>query len=345
MVTRVLIVGLGSIGKRHLAIARELLPNADIRVLRHQLVVDIPEGANGIFSDLSDALVFRPDVSVICNPAPFHVNVALALAHNGSHLLIEKPLASSLEGVVELNRACEEADVVGMTGYNLRFLPSLNRFRELLESKVAGTVLSIRVEAGQHLPSWRPNADYRTTVSAQKALGGGVLLELSHELDYLRWIFGEVRWVQGNLSRQSSLEIDVEDTAHLICRVQSRHSQSDITASVMLDFVRRDTTRICMAVCENASLRWDGVAGTVSLFDPVKGDWEIVFHQIHDRNTSYRAEWQHLLECIKLKTRPLVTIADGARVLEIIQAVRAAANSGHEITVSTLDLNLDRNSL
>ena len=74
----------------------------------------------------------------------------------------------------------------------------------------------LRCEIGQYLPLWRPGSDYRLGVSANRALGGGVLLELSHELDYLRWIFGDVDWVQASLERQSALEIDVEDTAHLL---------------------------------------------------------------------------------------------------------------------------------
>ena len=341
MVSRVLIVSLGSIGKRHLAMAREQLPGADIRVLRHQPQAEVPEGADGSFFDLTDALAFRPDISVICNPAPFHVGAALALARAGSHLLIEKPLADRLEGAAELNRICKESGVVAMTAYNLRFLPSLNRFRELIEAKAVGAVLSVRAEVGQYLPSWRPAADYRTTVSAQKALGGGVLLELSHELDYLRWIFGEMTWVQAHLSRQSALEIDVEDTAHLICGIQGRQSRGAIVASLVLDFVRRDTTRICTAVCANGSLRWDGIAGTVNQFDPVKGVWETVFQHMPDRNASYRAEWQHWLDCINMKARPLVTIADGVRVLEIIQAARVASDKGQKVMVSSSASNME----
>lgn len=344
MVARVLIVGLGSIGKRHLAMARELLPHADIRVLRHQPVADIPTEANGIFSDLSDALEFRPELSVVCNPAPFHVTTALALARSGSHLLIEKPLADRVEGLAELISACDSAGVVALTGYNLRYLPSLNQFRELVQTKVAGAVLSVRAEVGQYLPSWRPDTDYRTTVSAQKAFGGGALLELSHELDYLRWVFGEVSWVKGNLSRQSSLEIDVEDMAHLIFGVQSNHSTDNFIASVTLDFVRRDTTRVCTAVCENTSLRWDGILGTVSQFDSAKGSWEVVFQHTPDRNESYLAEWQHWLECIESKASPLVTLADGMQVLQIIKAARSASHSGQKVMVSINDSNINRNS-
>ena len=104
----------------------------------------------------------------------------------------------------------KKAKTVLAIGYNLRFLSSLQKFKSILDDKIIGDVWSVRSEVGQFLPSWRPNSDYRKGVSAQYALGGGVLLELSHDIDYLRWIFGEVAWVQAVLAQQSDLEIDVE---------------------------------------------------------------------------------------------------------------------------------------
>ncbi len=272
---------------------------------------------------------------MICNPAPFHIPVALALARAGSHLLIEKPLSDALVGISELIQVCQEAGVVALTGYNLRFLPSLNRFHELIRSAAAGPVLSVRMEVGQYLPGWRPGTDYRASVSARKALGGGVLLELSHELDYLRWIFGEVVWVQGTLSRQSSLEIDVEDTAHLTCGVASADGGRTLVASISLDFIRRDTTRVCTALCENGSLRWDGVAGIVSHYVPSAGQWQTVFHHVPARDDSYRAEWQHFLECISTGESPLISVEDGMKVMQIIAAAHKASDIGGLVRLPT----------
>jgi predicted dehydrogenase len=204
MINKVLIVGLGSIGKRHLRLARELLPNADIRVLRHQHTSDIPENSNGCFFNIEDAVHFKPQIAVVAGPAPFHIDIAEALAFAGTHLLIEKPLSSSLDNVAKLLETCRKQRVILLTGYNLRFLPSLQKFRELLSEGILGELLSVRCEVGQYLPSWRPDDDYRIGVSARRDLGGGVLLELSHELDYLRWIFGEVEWVSAILSKQSN---------------------------------------------------------------------------------------------------------------------------------------------
>ena len=297
-INRILIVGLGSIGKRHLRLASELLPNADIRVLRHQECIQIPEGAKGCFSTMEQAINFAPHLAIIANPASYHLHTAQLLAEAGVHLLVEKPLSASLDGVEYLIETCRTKGTVLMTGYNLRFLPSLQRFRNLLLGHKIGRVFSVRCEIGQYLPSWRPDTDYRKSVSASKALGGGVLHELSHELDYLRWIFGEVDWVKATLRKQSNMEIDVEDTAHLILGFDAEEDGSQLIGTVNLDFIRHDTIRQCTAIGENGTLRWNGLTGQVEKFEVGGMAWHVDFHNQHNRDDSYLAEWKHFLSCI-----------------------------------------------
>jgi predicted dehydrogenase len=327
-IRRALIVGQGSIGKRHLRLARALLPDADIRVLRHRDNETVPEFANGSFSRVDDAIGFAPQIAVIANPATFHLDVALPLARTGVHLLVEKPLAATLDGVSRLLDICREQGTVLMIGYNLRFLPSLQRFRDLLSRNAIGRVLSVRCEIGQYLPSWRPDTDYRHGVSARNELGGGALLELSHEIDYLRWIFGEVDWVQAALSRQSTLEIDVEDTAHLVLGFVPGSDGRRLVGTLNLDFIRHDTTRSCTAIGAEASLRWNGLTGSVERFDPGASQWREIFCHQHQRDDSYLEEWRHFLECIKERKAPLVAGEDGLGVLQIIEAARQASASG-----------------
>lgn len=334
MINRVLIVGLGSIGKRHLRLARELLPAADIRVLRHQPSKEIPEFANGCFFVIEDALAFLPHIAVIASPAPFHLATAHALAAAGVHLLIEKPLSPSVEGVMQLLKTCKEQRTVLLTGYNLRFLPSLQRFRELLDEAVIGKVLSVRCEIGQYLPSWRPESDYRQGVTANQKLGGGALLELSHEIDYLCWIFGEVEWVISILSRQSSLEIDVEDTAHLILGFSPQVNGNQLIATLNLDLIRHDTTRTCLAIGEKGSLRWDGLTGQVMVYRAGEKNWCELFRYQHQRDDSYLAEWQNFLGCVFDSRTPMITGEDGLKVLEIIEAARNSAASSRRVDVA-----------
>jgi len=334
VINRVLIVGLGSIGKRHLRLARELLPAADIRVLRHQPTNEIPEYANGCLFTVEDAMAFLPNIAVIASPAPFHIATAQALADAGVHLLIEKPLSDVLNGVTKLLNTSKRQATILMIGYNLRFLPSLQRFRELIGESVIGKILSVRCEIGQYLPSWRPGSDYRQGVTANLVLGGGALLELSHEIDYLHWIFGEVEWVTSTLSRQSGLEIDVEDTAHLIMGFAPQVAGHQLIATLNLDLIRHDTTRVCVAIGENGSLRWDGLTGEVMVYRAGEEAWcELYCHQ-HIRDDSYQAEWQHFLSCVTENKTPLISGEDGLKVLEIIEAARSAASLGKRIAIA-----------
>lgn len=333
LISRVLIVGLGSIGNRHLRLARGLLPNTDIRVWRHQACALVPEFANDCLSSSDQAIKFAPQIAVIANPATFHIGTAQPLAEAGVHLLIEKPLSASLDGVQMLLDSCRAHNTTVLTGYNLRFLPSLQRYRNLLNDGVIGTVLSVHCEVGQYLPTWRPDIDYQQSVSAHSKLGGGALLELSHEIDYLRWIFGEVTWVNASLCQQSDLKIDVEDTAHLILGFAAAGGRK-LIATVNLDFIRHDTTRLCNAIGAKGSLRWNGLTGVIEHFEAGAKEWCELFRHQHQRDDSYLAEWQHLLQCVNGEATPLISGEDGLRVLQIIGAARRSSESGNKVKIA-----------
>jgi predicted dehydrogenase len=290
--------------------------------LRRQFVQDAIEGANGYFSSVEDAIAFKPQIAVVANPASLHISVAQSLAEQGVHLLVEKPLSSSLKGVTELIKTCQTAGAVLSVGYNLRFLPSLQRFRELLNEGRVGEILSVRCEVGAYLPLWRAKSDYRQTVSAKSELGGGVLLELSHELDYLRWIFGEVDWVRATLSRQSRLEIDVEDFAHLILGFTPEVNGRQLIGSLNLDFFRHDSTRTCVAIGDKGSLRWNGLTGEVAFFESGHTTWQEVMTCKNQPDDSYLAEWNNFISSALTGKAPLITGLDGIEVLKIIQAAK-----------------------
>ena len=338
LIERILIVGLGSIGKRHLRIARQLAPKADIRVLRHLPNNEVIEHADGSLFNIQEAIKFQPQLAVIANPAPFHIPTAQLLAEIGTHLLIEKPLAISLDGANVLIATCREKNVILSTGYNLRFLPSLQRYRELLNEGMIGKILSVRSEMGQYLPTWRPDSDYIGGVSARSDLGGGVLLELSHEIDYLRWIFGEVYSVQALLTKQSDLQIDVEDSAHLILEfVAKNDNKRPLIAAVSLDFIRQNTTRLCTVIGKLGSLRWNGIIGTVELWSLNSQCWQEIYKEYAFSDSSYIAEWQNFIVCIKEGSKPLVTGEEGLNVLQIIETAILADKIKSQVKVDTIN--------
>jgi predicted dehydrogenase len=327
MINRILIVGYGSIGKRHLRIAREYFPDADIRVLRHKIINTPPKHSNGTFTNISEAVSFNPQIAVIANPATFHIQMAQALAEAGANLLIEKPISSTLSGVKHLIKTVEEKSLILLVGYNLRFLRSLQFFKEQLDKSIVGKVLSVRCEMGNYLPSWRPESNYRDGVSASKELGGGALLELSHELDFLRWIFGDVEWVKSTLSQQSSLDIDVEDTVHLTLGFTSKTKGYQLIGSVNLDFIRHDVTRTCTVIGEKGSLQWNGITDQVLLYKACASEWTELATFISNRDDSYISEWGNFEDCLLKNGSPVVTGTDGLKVLQIIEAARKSSKS------------------
>jgi predicted dehydrogenase len=163
------------------------------------------------------------------------------------------------------------------------------------------------------------------------------LLELSHEIDYLRWIFGEVDWVQAVLTQQSDLSIDVEDTAHLILGFVSNGSERPLVASVSLDFIRQDTMRLCTAIGSLGSLRWNGITGTVESWAIGATSWQEIDKHQATRNESYVEEWKNFITSIKQSSQPFITGEDGLRVLQIIEAARFADNSKSQVIIGGLN--------
>jgi predicted dehydrogenase len=331
-IKNILIVGLGSIGLRHLRIARETFPGSRIAILRHQETKEIPKGANEVFFALSDVMQFNPQIAIVCGPASTHIETSLALVQAGVHVLVEKPISNTHKGLEELNHEAVKNNCVLMVGYNLRFLSSLNKFKNLIDDNFIGNLYSVRSEVGQYLPSWR-DKDYRKTVSAQKILGGGVLLELSHELDYLRWIFGDVEFVQAQLSKQSMLNIDVEDNANILITFKNNHKNTNLVASLSLDFIRHDRVRMCHVIGEKGSLRWNGLNGQVDLFEPNGAEWKNIHKGEVNLDQSYKDEWLHFIECVNKKERPMISFQDGVEVLNIIDSIKDASSSGKKVKV------------
>jgi len=324
---RVLIVGHGSIGQRHLRIVRENLPDATIMVFRHQPTTHIPDKANLVTSSMDDVFSFAPEAAIIANPAPFHLEIAKALVEVGCHLLIEKPISDKSDRVEDLLETVRAAGVICQVGYNLRYLPSLSRFRNLTNEGLIGRPLSVRCEIGQYLPNWRPGTDYRAGVSARSDLGGGALLELSHEIDYLRWIFGDVVWVRSWIGNVGNLDIDVEDTAHLVLGFKSKEFSNSVVANLNIDFIRHDTTRICTVIGSEGSLRWNGLTGVIDIYKSGGVGWEEYVVMPHQPDDSYQSQWALFLNAIADSKTPLVSCKAGLAVLKVIEAAKASSHN------------------
>ena len=324
------VVGVGSMGQRHIRNLRIVAPEASISAVATRVSSEsVPEGADRIFSSLADALVLRPSVAVIASPAPLHAEHGLACAKAGAHLLVEKPIATNLAAAEELVEACRRANLALMVGYTLRFTRGLPAIRDLVRKGGLGEVYYARAVVGQYLPDWRPQRDYRRSVSARHKLGGGALLELSHDIDAICYVLGQpVEWVTSEIARLGDLEIDVEDWATVIIGFGSARG------SVHMDFLRRDPTRELVVVGSRGTATWDAWSGDLEM--RIDGDSRSPIRTLEpgDRNEMYLAQLRAVLRASEGEPVMGADGASGIRTLEIVEAAFKSAEIGKRIEIS-----------
>ena len=327
-VSTVLVVGLGSIGRRHIGIINNIFPDVNIVLLRHKKCSEKEYGSlriNQCVTTLNDAIKTKPQAAIIANPATKHVEIAKYLAYNGIDILVEKPISTNSKDAEELVKICEKNNVILMVAYNLRFLPSLMHFKQYIQSNLIGKIYSIRSEIGQYLPNWRSGSDYRHGVSAKKSLGGGVLLELSHEIDYLKWIFGSITWIKSHTSKQSDLEIDVDDSASIILGFKGGKNK-ELVVSLNMDFIRHDVTRKCYAIGEKGTLFWNGITGEVKLFLDTDKHWMELFQSSPERDYTYTEEIKSFFNAIESCESPYISGYDGMIAVSIVEAIKKSSS-------------------
>lgn len=276
--------------------------------------------------DLDQLAAVRPEAVFVCTPATDHVAGGLWALGLGAHVFVEKPLATGLEDGRELVRIARAQKRVLAVGYMLRFESGLRRLREALGRGEFGPVAFARWEFGQYLPTWRPTRDYRTTPSAQASQGGGILLEASHEIDALLWLFGPVESVYGVMRRQSDLQIDVEDTVSAILEFASR-----TLVELHLDFVQHGYRRELRVVAARGTAEWrlrEGVSYTSEHGDISRlAEASAVDALYVDEIVAFLAQLS------APGNAPLATGDDGLRTLEVIEAIRESARSARRVQV------------
>ncbi|MEA3325866.1 MAG: Gfo/Idh/MocA family oxidoreductase [Chloroflexota bacterium] len=323
---RFLIAGLGSIGRRHL---RNIvaLGQRDIMLFRtHQST--LPEEDLAVFpveTDLDVALAQKPDAVIIANPTALHLDIALPAAKAGCHLFIEKPVAAKWDEQVEtLGRIVSQKRLKTLVGFQFRFHPVLAHIKELIASRQIGRLLSFRVHWGEYLPGWHPWEDYRLGYAARKDLGGGVVNTLSHPLDYVRWLFGEVESLSAMTGHVSGLDLDVEDVAEI-----SLNLANEGLGSVHLDYFQRSPAHWIAVNCENGVIRWDNDTGAARIYHAEMGQWETIQPpEGFERNALFLDEMRHFLELVKDEMPSRCSLEDGIKALKMTEAVHNSAQKG-----------------
>ena len=324
---RFLIVGFGSIGRRHF---RNLLAlgQKDIVFLRSQKSTLNTGELDGfiIEHDIEKALSHKPDAVIIANPTALHLDVAIPAAKAGCHLFFEKPIAESLEKIPDLRKALHDGGGIAVTGFQFRFHPGIQKIKDLLNRHALGEVVSARAHWGEYLPDWHPWEDYRQSYSAKKTLGGGVVLTLCHPLDYMNFFFGEVSSVYGFTRMVPSLEIETEAAAEIGIQYQSGP-----IVSVHVNYVQRPSSHTLEIIGDQGTIRWDNTDGVVHLYQFEKGVWQTFYPpEDFERNSLFLSEMRNFLAVIEGKEKPVCSLEDGIRAQELVTAVYKS-NKGNRI--------------
>jgi predicted dehydrogenase len=326
---KILIAGLGSIGRRHL---RNLLALGEQDILlyrtRHGTLNDGLTRTGGeldgfpVETDLQAALAQQPEAVVIANPTALHLDVAIPAARAGCHLLLEKPVSHSFDRIDELQTAVQTSGSRVLVGFQFRYHPGLQKIAELLSNEAIGRPLSARAHWGEYLPDWHPWEDYRQGYSARSDLGGGVILTLSHPLDYILWLFGEVSSVWAYAAHLSDLELDVEDTAEI-----GIEFKNGVLGSLHLDYNQRPPMHYLEIIGTLGSLFWKG--DVVSLFDAraneiARTDFNLPLG--FERNDLFLDEMRHFLAVAGGRASPVCSLADGIEALRLAYGARQSAH-------------------
>jgi predicted dehydrogenase len=329
-----LIAGFGSIGRRHF---RNLLTLGERDILiYHTQHSTLPEDELAGFpveTDLRAALAYMPDAVIISNPTALHLDVAIPAAYCGCHMLIEKPISHSMARLDELKQAIEENHNRVLVGFQFRFHPGFQQLKKMLDEGAIGKPISAHAHWGEYLPNWHPWEDYKQGYAARPELGGGVVLTLSHPLDYLRWLLGEAEAMSAFTS-QLGLGMPVEDTAEISLRFAN-----GTLGIVHLDYIQRPPSHWLEIIGTHGSLRWDNADGITRLTRVSQEDNALSMQEIYppegfERNSMFLEELRHFRDILHGDAEPLCTLHDGIQALQLALTAYQSDRQGKIVHLS-----------
>ena len=301
----ILIVGLGSIAKKHIAALKSLKIEASIYALRASSNSQIEEGIENIYN--LENLNFSFDFAIISNPTNLHFEFIERLSKFSIPLFIEKPAVHTLKNVAQLIDLLENREVITYVACNLRFHPCIIFLKDKLIRENL-KINEVNVYCGSYLPDWRPNVDFRKIYSANTLMGGGVHLDLFHELDYINWLFGSPKNSTSTLRNVSSLNIDAVDYANYVLEYDT------FTASIILNYYRKKSKRIIEIVFDNEILEVDLINSCI-----LNDNKEFVFKapNFEIKNT-YIDQLNYFINCLNKNVAPMNSLRESVEILKIV---------------------------
>lgn len=308
---KALVVGFGSIGKRH---TRNLLDHSAISSVTVKTSIPstkiefTPHKNLSFTSEWSDQ---KFDFAIICNQTSKHIEAATFLAQKNIPILLEKPVCPQSTQAQDLLKTVQKQNLPVLVAYNLRFLPAIQTVKSWLAEKKIGEIQSAHFEVGQFLPDWRPGTDYRTGYSAKKELGGGVALDLSHEVDLMLTLLGEPLDWKTQKSNQSDLEIETEDT------FEGHYRYPNFQCFVHLDYIKKNKERFFTIKGSKGDIHCDLIGKSLTM----TGDnpEEIKDDKAFDTNQSYKTELDHFIDVIQNQKPVLIPLEEGLTVLRLLE--------------------------
>ncbi len=309
-----LVIGAGSIGRRHAKNLQELGAVVHIFDVNTELLSNICREKGftscGDIDKAFETTLF--DGAIVCTPTHLHIPAAKKVAEHGVNLFIEKPLSHTLEGVDDLITLIENKHCIAMVGFMLRFEPGLQYLKTRIEKD---NVAFGQVEFGSHMPLWRKDVDYRKVYSANRSMGGGTILDDVHELDYVCWLFGYPESVSSVFGKFSSFDIDVEDTAMI------NFEYPDKIVSIHSDYLQRKYSRKCK-ICDREGYTYEWIFGNSVHVQGENGEQVFSYADTFDVNQLYIDEMRYFLDCIEKNIQPESGLQNGKKIMEIALAAK-----------------------
>jgi len=332
---KILVIGCGSIGERHIRNLQALnlaeITVCDLNSERLNYIKDTYHVSS--ITDYEKALGGADyNAVLVCSPTSEHIAPALAAVRANCHVFIEKPLSHTLDGVDDLINEARDRGLVIMTGFNYRFHPGLRQVKRMLENNKIGRPFGARAHFGSYFLYRLPfhnMKDYRQDYAANKTGGGVILDAATHLIDFLRWFFGEVEEIYCCAGKTGNLDLEVEDYAEMILRFRG-----GITASVHADFVQQPAQNKLEIIGEGGTLAWSHTTGKLLLSAAVPGQWQEQWREVKVANKTadmYLEEMKHLVKCLLGRATPITDGIAGKRVLEIVLAAKDSAATGKTI--------------
>lgn len=320
----VLIVGVGSIGERHLRCFQATgRANPSICEINDELREQVAKRYNvaRTYADFETALADSHDAAVIATPAHLHISMATSLAKAGTHLLIEKPLSISLDGVNSLGEELGRQNLQTAVAYVLRHHPALRAMRDAIHSGRFGRPVELVSVCGQHFPTYRPA--YREIYYTDRATGGGAIQDaLTHSMNAGQWLLGPVDRLVADAAHQVLDGVEVEDTVHVIAR------HGDSLASYSLNQHQAPNELVLTVVCEEGTCRFELHHHRWAWMTRPETPWQEENFTGIERDDLFIAQAEAFLDVIESKAEPACTFEEAALTLRTNLAVLASVEDG-----------------